>query len=439
MGVPLLTSQSTAGLPTSSNIGADRTAIAQPMARPTVGRWERRTTIFLLLIFSDGLTGFTPIQGLLAALSYLLVFFLAARQWKRILYAFSQDLPLMALTGFTLMSFFWSVSPAYTFDTGRGLLRITVFGAYLACRYSLKELIQLVAWALGIAAVLSAMSGLGVLPGAKSPFGMGFFQGTFSHKNILARNLVVGALSFASLSFRQTRHQLFNNQAIQWMGFILLVVLVIRSEGKTALVLLTLALCLGPLRKTFRQPIMVRVPLVITQLLLAGFTTFWVAENLERIVVEGLGKKLTLTGRTELWAAIGQKVAEQPWFGYGYQAFWFSNEREDLYRMLPYEWFPTHAHSGFWDLILMLGIVGFILLVLHFFLTYLKAMALAALGEKEAFWAFQLLTVMFLSNYTITMSFLSPVDINWVLYTAIAFSLAMQARHRKRLHRQAQM
>jgi O-antigen ligase len=58
----------------------------------------------------------------------------------------------------------------------------------------------------------------------------------------------------------------------------------------------------------------------------------------------------TLTGRTEVWAAVLPALQQQPLLGYGLGSFW-TDARRELYE------FPT-AHNGYLDVLLELGEVG---------------------------------------------------------------------------------
>lgn len=69
-------------------------------------------------------------------------------------------------------------------------------------------------------------------------------------------------------------------------------------------------------------------------------------------VSSSLGRDNTLTGRTEVWAAVLPAVAQQPLFGYGFGSFW-TDARRQLYDI------PT-AHNGYLDILLELGAVGLI-------------------------------------------------------------------------------
>jgi exopolysaccharide production protein ExoQ len=75
-----------------------------------------------------------------------------------------------------------------------------------------------------------------------------------------------------------------------------------------------------------------------------------------------LGRDTTLTGRTEVWAAVLPAVAKQPLFGYGFGSFW-TDARRVFYDI------PT-AHNGYLDILLELGAVG-----LAFFVAWLLSCA----------------------------------------------------------------
>lgn len=63
-----------------------------------------------------------------------------------------------------------------------------------------------------------------------------------------------------------------------------------------------------------------------------------------------LGRDDTLTGRTEVWAAVLPAMKQQPLFGYGFGSFW-TDARRERYDI------PT-AHNGYLDILLEQGEVG---------------------------------------------------------------------------------
>ncbi len=80
--------------------------------------------------------------------------------------------------------------------------------------------------------------------------------------------------------------------------------------------------------------------------------------NPEAGLTEAAGRSSTLSGRTELWAQFLQ-MQKNPWFGAGFESFWFSSELKEIWRT----WERVNqAHNGYLDVFLNLGWVGVALL-----------------------------------------------------------------------------
>jgi O-antigen ligase len=93
------------------------------------------------------------------------------------------------------------------------------------------------------------------------------------------------------------------------------------------------------------------------------------------------GKDPTLSGRTDLWAAVVDAIKIHPWFGYGYSVFWSKPGAETLLTAsrAKYGAMPVHAHNGYLDLALDLGLFG----VLIFAYGLLKMIWLAVIAAKD--------------------------------------------------------
>jgi exopolysaccharide production protein ExoQ len=63
-----------------------------------------------------------------------------------------------------------------------------------------------------------------------------------------------------------------------------------------------------------------------------------------------LGRDDTLTGRTDVWAAVLPAMEQQPMLGYGFGSFW-TDARRQFYEI-------SDAHNGYLDILLELGAVG---------------------------------------------------------------------------------
>src|SRR5213594_1540941 len=79
----------------------------------------------------------------------------------------------------------------------------------------------------------------------------------------------------------------------------------------------------------------------------------------EEALIETMGRDVTLTGRTQLWADL-LRMAADSWFGTGFESFWLGDRVKSLWSQ--YLWRPTQAHNGYLEVFLNLGWVGVALL-----------------------------------------------------------------------------
>jgi len=130
--------------------------------RPLVERLELVVTVFWLLYFMDANVP-PPIPGsIVNSLSYPFMAIALALHWKQIAYVATRNISLLIFVSMALLSLVWSADLSTTMDINRGLIRTFIFGAYFAARYSLKEQMKILAWVIGIAAILSLLVCVGI-------------------------------------------------------------------------------------------------------------------------------------------------------------------------------------------------------------------------------------------------------------------------------------
>jgi O-antigen ligase len=135
-----------------------------------------------------------------------------------------------------------------------------------------------------------------------------------------------------------------------------------------------------------------------------------------------LGRDSTLTGRTNIWAMALENIAERPVLGYGYNAFWnVAPGAERINTIL--HWKVPHAHNGFIDLTLQLGIVGLVLYIGIYFVAIRRALNLAnETQEQEAIWPLTFVTFTLL--YQVTEStILAGNTIIWMVFVSAICSV----------------
>lgn len=345
--------------------------------------------------------------------------FLAWRS-RRLIYWITRDKFLLLLMGLALFSVFWSFAPQVTVTRGFALLGTTLFGVYLAMRFSLEEQMRLLSWTLGVAMLLSVLV-VFVLP----TYGLmegGEWQGIFRHKNALGRMMALGAIIFFLRAVGSRSYRWINYAACGLSIWLLLL-----SDSIGALATFLTLVVLLPLYYALRWSYTLAVPFFIVTVLAGGAVTLWLLSDAE-FVLNAFGKETTLSGRTEIWDAVFDKIREQPWLGYGYSGFWLGWEGESAYVWLsvPGDFFPAHSHSGYLDTWLDLGLLGLSLLVAGFAVALIKALRVARLTTTTvALWPPIFLAFMLLSNVPES-SILKPNDLWWALYVATVLSVAAE-------------
>jgi O-antigen ligase len=337
-----------------------------------------------------------------------------------------------------MVSVFWSAAPDVTSIETKAVFRATLLGVYLATRFSIKEQMQLLAWVLGIGAVLSFLVTLAIpsygIHSTGDPGMIGAWRGIFDVKNRFASIMMLASGLFLVLALNSPR-----KRGLFWSLFGLAAVLLFLSKGKTAYSVFLISLCLLPLHKFVKQQYKLRVFLLLSALLVGGTAIVLILSNLEFIVVDTLGKNMEFNGRLPIWTLMFDKILERPWLGYGISGFWTSDE--SLY-VLYNSWAELsiesgvrfNAHSGYIELCIALGFLGFSLYTLHFLTVFIRTVNLwISTKSMEILWILQTLVVLFLLNFADSISILGTGTL-WSLYVSMAISTAVQqSRIRKDL------
>lgn len=383
-------------------------------------------TILFILYFSQAFFTFPAINKFFAVVTYIPLPYIIFKTFNRYLYFSTRDIFILCLIALASASLFWSPLPMYSFNHFRGMFRLAAYGIYFAMKYSLKDQIKLLALAFGI----SSLAGLFLSIAAPS-IGMseGFWKGSFPTKNDAARVMILSLISQAAVILNTTKKASKFTYVATVSSFILLLF----ARSSTSLVVLTVMILLYPMVVSLRQRSKVRMAILVPIILLLVFGGTAIIENYELIIVDVLGKDLTLNGRTDLWEPLFQRIREKPLLGFGYNVFWETEfEWVAANKLYGDAWTPTHAHSGFLDITLSLGIIGLALFSMSFLALIFKSLKLSILLSKtETLWTLQFLVLVFIYNLNITQSILAPENIIWAMYMSTAATLSASSRRRE--------
>jgi O-antigen ligase len=365
-----------------------------------------------------------PVPTVINAVTYAIVIFLIAWRWQLFKFVLLRDPLLLAIVGLTVVSTLWSAAPETTSIEVRALVRSTALGAYLAMRYSIKTQLQLFAWVLGLSVLISLGMELSAFRGLRVPW-----VGMFSYKNFLAYFMILGASLFTILAVRSR----------QWLYLGLTaacLLLLALSQGKGGYAIAALSLVVFPAQKICQRRYKIRTALFLIFLAVASSVVIELVQNFETLIVGVLGKDLTFNARLPIWSLMLDKIGERPWLGYGYAGFWTSDE---ALHVLNHSWgivskdiVRFNSHNGYLDLMLQLGGVGLLLYLTHWLVVVVRLVKLAAQpGASDYGWMLHLVAVFTLLNFCDTLGIVSSHPL-WSLYSAIAFSTALQDLQIKR-------
>lgn len=307
-------------------------------------------------------------------------------RWRQAIHAVRSCPWIVLLLLFACLSVLWSTAPELTLRRAVAFLGTNMLGFYLISRFSLQETTNLlmISFSLGFIASLVLIlffPEYGINPAPHE----GAWRGVFAMKN--------GAGTYFSLAFLAFLVNASFSNGIKFLtsllGIMLSLLLTLKSDSKTALVLVFL-LTAAFIFFVFYIPRVHRTrkmwavaALVIASLALwGGYPSASHNQpnktqqpqtnsgSFSSSFLQTLNRYKTLTGRTLIWSAILDETARRPLAGYGYIGrTWpphigapYSQIRKTIHHKLNF--YVTHSHNGYIHLFLALGGVGILLLIL---------------------------------------------------------------------------
>ena len=318
------------------------------------------------------------------------------------------------------VSTLWSISPDHTIRRAIALVFTTLGGVVVAARWRWGGIAEIMATAMGLLAVVSLILCLfDPTFGRMQTLFPGAWRGLWLEKNALGNMMTIGFMAACAAALLEPRRA-----KLWWPTAGLCLLLVLASTSKTSLVSCLLGVCglllvwimrRGPAGKV------IGTYGAVTGLLIVGFVAL-VASN---VVLAALGKDATLTGRTQIWAAVMRRIQDRPWLGYGYGAVWDNTSPGS-----PLAWIikqagfrPAHSHNSWLQQWLDVGIPGLIAWALYFLETCTRAL-IALYRSPGAYLAVPFLLVYAMTSLTESIAVIFN-DCRWLFFVAIAARLAI--------------
>jgi exopolysaccharide production protein ExoQ len=373
-------------------------------------------------------SGLTTWGGIASqALANGLILVLLLRR-PRLLLRHMLTLPCAALLGLlAVASTAWSLVPLLTLRRSLAFALAGLFGLWFATRFPPQRQRAIlrtafVALAFATIAVVAFAPSIGL---DHSPGHAVDWQGVFTQKNACGRIMV---LATAVLLFGERLTAL---RALS-LALFLFVLVMSGSRGawivEIALLLLWFALQLARrISARARTAVAVAAPLVIAAFVAAAA---WLYSHFAGL----FGRDLTLSGRTAIWAQVARFIARRPLAGYGYDAFWRGLTGPSLQIDAAVHFVVEHAHNGFLEILLELGVLGLALFILSWIRAGIRLWPLWRRGRIAEI-AFPLAFLVLIVLYDLDENTLLIYNgIFWPLYVASLASVRQLSISRDRRH-----
>jgi O-antigen ligase len=254
----------------------------------------------------------------------------------------------------------------------------------------------------------------------------GLWRGSFSHKNIAAP--VMACISLAGLYLFRRGWRMVG--AVVLVGALFFMT---QTGSKTTLGTVPLAIIMVMLPGMIGMRSIAPIAVVTAVVVLALGTLGTVFIEPLRELREAISPELTFTGRTALWAFMGEHIAQRPLTGYGFASFW--GTEHVLLADLPFdrEWDIrgiVHGHNGYLDLAIIMGLPALAVAIIAFIVAPIRDYVRTPLLRENVLMSeFFLMVLTFtLMNAFLESFFFRRADPVWLFFVLAVFGLRLVAR-----------
>lgn len=317
------------------------------------------------------------------------------------------------------ISLLWSDDRMLTLLRSMALLGTSIVALYLALRFTIREIVQLLAAALSFTAITSFLMAT-LLPkyGIDQYEFQGIWLGAFTQKNALGGTMVVACLVLGLMLWWERSHRLWRFSVL-----LLSLFLIVKADSMASLgVCCVLPYLMWVSRKSWatKGHYVGRVLSLAVPVLIVIVVTVTYFDQL----LDMIGRDANLTGRTLLWALVMQAISQRPYVGYGYEAFWrgYEGTAGEIWQQM--NQFQFYSHNGFLEVMLGLGLAGLVAILIALVIFGKRSLQRLQGDSLATAWPWAFFLYLILSNL-LEGSLMKSNTLPWMLYTVTALSLSV--------------
>jgi exopolysaccharide production protein ExoQ len=402
------------------------------LADPGPPLWEQAAAIVVIMMLTQAFIGpvfaptqvETPILRLVWLPVYAIIGGLIGLRPAVLVRAWPAWLILGVLILQAFASKWWSIDPGVTQRRVIAMAISSAFAIYVGVAFTgrhLPRMLMLSASIMGVGSLVMVV--INPTIGVHQLENAGLWRGLWYEKNQMGLVMSAGAVAAAACLASEDRRRL-----LPTITLAVTTVLVLATQSKTSLLCLILGVgAVGGLWAMKRGGAAFSIVAIWFGVVLTAVAAFVFITD-PATVLKALGKDPSLTGRTDIWEALMREVAERPWTGFGYQAFWGKDSVPAAFIRAETQWPVPSAHNGWIDLLIQLGWPGAITVGLTVAVaTIVTVFRIPGSGAREGYWAVGYLLVFLLLSLSESV-LLSHANLPWTLLLAIlARALAFEA------------
>jgi exopolysaccharide production protein ExoQ len=365
-----------------------------------------------------GILGYVILPGF----AYSIILLLVLSRFRNIITCALHFKMLTFIAVLAMCSAMWSQDPPrsalYSLFYSLG----TLFAYYLAVFFETEELMRLLMYTgltlcvLGLA-VIVFFPRFGISAGddqARAGAWIGIFMDRVSAAKCLVFLLTPGIIRIA---------QKFTARRLAYVSLMLL--MIVRAKAVTAIIAL-LVYCgfVYLLRICRKVGPRASIGLLLT-LASIGVVCAIAGPQALQAVLGAFGRDTTLSGRTDVWAAVMRSIEKRPLLGYGYYAFWQGLKGESANVIQSINWSFGYAHDEVLEIWLQLGLVGVVCVAITFLQAIKNAWFCFRHDQSGHYdWYISLVVLTLIYNFD-EETILFPNELLSILYVVMCCGLAI--------------